>query len=305
MQERIEDPDTAVARRGGVGIYLLVAFVVTWAIWAPILVQSQLTEPAAMPWTFFLASVGPLCGAAAASLWEGGARGLAAWLRRVFSTRFRWVWWAAGVGMPVAYYLVGGIVALFVTGSWPDPAGFGTTQKLPGFGWPAVALVWVLTFGLGEEAGWRGWLLPALSRRMSVFWAALVVAGVWIAWHLPAFFFNPTYMAMGPGIVGWMLALLCGSYLLAWMTVGAGWSIVPVLLWHAGFDLLTAADQSAGVIAATISAIVMVQGSLCAWLLWRRDRRGRRRSTANAPSATDPASTSSPDGMSALRRPPR
>ena len=81
------------------------------------------------------------------------------------------------------------------------------------------------------------------------------------------------YMAMGAGIIGWMLALVCGSYLLAWMTVGAQWSIVPVLLWHAGFDLLTSADQSAGVIASTISAIVMVQGVLCAWLLWRRRRR--------------------------------
>jgi hypothetical protein len=67
-----------------------------------------------------------------------------------------------------------------------------------------------------------------------------------------------------------MLALVCGSYLLAWMTLGARWSIVPVLLWHAGFDLLTAADQSAGVIASTISAIVMVQGVVCAGLLWRR-----------------------------------
>jgi len=56
------------------------------------------------------------------------------------------------------------------------------------------------------------------------------------------------------------------------MAQGAHWSIVPVLIWHAGFDLLTAADQSAGVIASTISAIVMTQGLLCAWLLWRNAR---------------------------------
>lgn len=88
--------------------------------------------------------------------------------------------------------------------------------------------------------------------------------------HLPAFFFNPTYTAMGPAIIGWMIALVCGSYLLAWMTVGADGSIVPVLLWHAGFDLITAADQSAGGIASAVSAVVMTQGVLCAWLLWRR-----------------------------------
>lgn len=279
---------TVVARRGGITVFLLVAFAVTWAIWAPILIAAQVGGLGAMPWTFFLASFGPLCGAVAAAWWDGGWSGVAAWARRTFSVRFRGVWWLAGVGMPLAYLAIAWLTVLLVTGGWPDAAGFGLTEKLPGLAWPAVALVWVLTFGLGEEAGWRGWLLPALSQRMPVFWAALVVAAVWIAWHAPAFFFNPTYMAMGAGIVGWMLALVCGSYLLAWMTVGARWSIVPVLLWHAGFDLLTAADQSAGVIASTISAIVMVQGVLCAWLLWRRGRRPRIDSRAGHEGAAAP-----------------
>lgn len=261
------------ARPGGLVVFGVVAFGVSWAIWAPLLVAAQSGGLDRMPWTFFAASVGPACGAIAAALWEGGARGLARWARRAFSVTFPARWWAAAIGMPVAYYVIAFTVAAVVQGGWPDPALFGLTEKLPGLAWPLVALVWVVTFGAGEEAGWRGWLLPALSRRMSVFWAALVVAGIWIVWHAPTFFFNPTYMAMGAGIIGWMLALVCGSYLLAWMTVGAQWSIVPVLLWHAGFDLLTSADQSAGVIASTISAIVMVQGVLCAWLLWRRRRR--------------------------------
>lgn len=266
-----------VRRRGGLTVFLVVAFAVTWLIWLPILVQAQTSQLERMPWTFFLASMGPLCGAIAATVWEGGLRGLGGWARRTFSVRFPPVWWLAGLGMPLAYAAIAWVTTLVVTGTWPDPAAFGLTDKLPGLSWPLVALVWVVTFGAGEESGWRGWLLPALTRHMSVFWAALVVAGVWIVWHLPAFFFNPTYVQMGAGIVGWMLALVCGSYLLSWMTVGAQWSIIPVLLWHAGFDLLTAADQSAGVIASTISAIVMVQGVLCAWLLWRRGRAPRAR----------------------------
>jgi membrane protease YdiL (CAAX protease family) len=269
-------PSNAPARGGGIAVFLTVAFGVTWAIWTPILVQAQTDGLERMPWTFFLASIGPLCGAVAAAAWEGGRRGLVEWARTTFSVRFRWVWWAAGIGMPLAYFVIAWLAVFFVTGGWPDAAGFGLTEKLPGLAWPVVAAVWVLTFGLGEEAGWRGWLLPALTRRVSAFWAALIVAAVWIVWHAPAFFFNPTYTAMGAGIVGWMLALVCGSYLLAWMTLGARGSIVPVLLWHAGFDLLTAADQSAGIIASTISAIVMVQGVLCAWLLWRRRHTGRR-----------------------------
>lgn len=268
-------------RPGGVAVYLAVAFGVTWAIWLPLLVQAQTSGLEEMPWTFFLASIGPLCGAIAAGRWAGGPGELAAWARCTFSLRFSPVWWLAALGLPAAYLLIAWSVARVVTGAWPDPALFGVTDKLPGLAWPLVALVWVATFGIGEEAGWRGWLLPALCRQMPSVWAALVVAGVWIGWHLPAFFFNPTYQEMGAGILGWMLALVCGSYLLAWMTIGARWSIVPVLFWHAGFDLLTAADQSAGVLASTVSAIVMMQGLGCAWVLWRartrhepsRDRR--------------------------------
>ena len=273
MHPTVDMLSPAATRRGGVAVFLVVSFTLTWAIWVPILLQAQVSRLDTMPWTFFLASIGPFCGAVAASLWEGGARALASWARRAFSVRFRAVWWIVGVGLPALYLVIAWIVTLVVTGAWPSPAAFGLTEKLPGLAWPAVALVWVLTFGVGEEAGWRGWLLPALARRMSIATAALIVAGVWISWHLPAFFFNPTYTAMGAGVFGWMLALVCGSCLLAWMTVGAGWSVVPVLLWHAGFDLLTAADQSAGLIASTISAIVMVQGAVCAWLLWRRGPR--------------------------------
>lgn len=261
-------------------MFLIVAFAVTWAIWLPLLIQAQTSGLEQMPWMFFLASVGPLCGAVSAALWQGGRRGLASWVHRTFSMRFRWVWWLAGIGMPVAYLAIAWVTVIVTTGAWPDAAGFGTTEKLSGLPWPMVALVWVLTFGLGEEAGWRGWLLPALTRRMPAFWSALLVGGVWVIWHAPAFFFNPTYMDMGGAAIGWVLALLCGSYLLAWIAIGARWSIIPVLLWHAGFDLLTGADQSAGVIAATISAIVMVQGVVCAWLLWRR-----RRTRAAAPAS--------------------
>lgn len=253
-------------------MFLFVAFGVTWALWLPLLVDAEAGELERMPWTFFLASIGPLCGAVAAALWEGGWNGLRAWVGRSFSLRFRWVWWLAGIGLPVAYFAIAWATSYVVAGTWPDLAQLGGTDKLPGLPAWAVAGVWIITFGVGEESGWRGWLLPAVSRQMSVFWAALVVAGVWIVWHVPAFFFNPTYAAMGWGILGWMLALVCGSCLLAWMTVGAHWSIVPVLLWHAGFDLLTAADQSAGIIASTISAVVMMQGAVCAWLLIRRSR---------------------------------
>ncbi|MBM4624969.1 MULTISPECIES: CPBP family intramembrane glutamic endopeptidase [unclassified Microbacterium] len=256
--------------RAPLPVFLIVSFGVTWLLWLPLLLNAQTGSAlSVMPYQFFLASFGPLLGAVAATLSAGGFLELRVWVRRAFSVRFPPIWWAAAVGMPLAYGVIGYVTAWAVTGTWPDLSRLGLTDKLPGMNAAAVALVWTLTFGLGEEAGWRGWLLPHLARRMSVLTAALVVAGVWICWHLPAFFFNPTYMQMGWSLIGWMIALVAGSLLLSWITARAAWSIIPVLIWHAGFDLLTAADQSAGIIASTISAIVILQGVLAAWLLWR------------------------------------
>lgn len=42
---------------------------------------------------------------------------------------------------------------------------------------------------IGEEPGWRGYLLPAFAERMGLFWAAVAVGVVWAVWHGPALLF--------------------------------------------------------------------------------------------------------------------
>ena len=39
---------------------------------------------------------------------------------------------------------------------------------------------------LGEEIGWRGWLLPTLATRATRLGASLGVGAIWGLWHLPA-----------------------------------------------------------------------------------------------------------------------
>jgi uncharacterized protein len=45
--------------------------------------------------------------------------------------------------------------------------------------------------GLGEEPGWRGFMLPRLLERYSVLSSGILVGIAWFAWHIPAYiFFN-------------------------------------------------------------------------------------------------------------------
>lgn len=67
-------------------------------------------------------------------------------------------------------------------------------------------------------------------------------------------------MEMGFGVIGWAISLTYGSILLAWLCRGSRWSIIPVVIWHGGFDLLTASDQAGEVMAMVCSMLVIIHG---------------------------------------------
>jgi uncharacterized protein len=241
--------------------YILVTFGFSWLAWLPFIINRQFgASLQASPIQYYIASFGPLLGAFAAAASMGGWKEIANWSKRAFSFNFAGKWILIALGLPLIYGIIAVPVHAFVTGSWPDWSTFGLTAKLPGFNIWQTALIWMLTFGLGEEAGWRGFLLPELYKRYSLIKSSLIVAAIWILWHLPAFFFNQNYMEMGFGVIGWVIGLAYGSVLLAWLCKGSNWSIIPVILWHGGFDLITASDAAGTIIAAVCSMLVIVHG---------------------------------------------
>jgi membrane protease YdiL (CAAX protease family) len=56
------------------------------------------------------------------------------------------------------------------------------------------ALFFTLIQGpMGEESGWRGFLLPAIEKRMGVVKSSLVVSLIWSFWHAPIWFLGTDY----------------------------------------------------------------------------------------------------------------
>jgi membrane protease YdiL (CAAX protease family) len=150
-------------------------------------------------------------------------------------------------------------VEQLATGSLERLMSLGLTTKLPGVPAIVVLLIWLLTAGVGEETGWRGWLMPTLTGRFGFFTPALIVAAVWMLWHAPQLLFNPGFQGMGWAAIGWGLALVAGSFWLGWLARLGRWSIIPVVLWHGGFDLITSSDLGPSTFPATVSTIVIVQ----------------------------------------------
>jgi membrane protease YdiL (CAAX protease family) len=242
-------------------VFIVVTYSFSWVIWYPLLANRQWDAGLPiLPGQFYYASFGPFIGTVCATLYTGGLKSLQNWVIRSFSFQFPIRWLGIALGLTLFYGICAVIAHRLFMDVWPDWSTFGLTQKLPNMNVWFTALIWILTFGLGEESGWRGFLLPELYKRHTLLYSAWVVSIIWMLWHLPAFWFNENYMNMGFGIIGWCISLSFGSVLLSWLSKGSNFSILPVLLWHGGFDLLTASDQSAEVMAMVCSMLVILHG---------------------------------------------
>jgi uncharacterized protein len=128
------------------------------------------------------------------------------------------------------------------------------TRKAVEFGWtgqaPAVvmagyialtALVGIiisLSRALGEEIGWRGFLVPELAKVVPFHGVALISGVMWAAWHYPILLMGD-YNAGTPawyGLTCFTLMIIGSSYLAAWLRLASG-SLWPPAILHASHNL--------------------------------------------------------------------
>jgi membrane protease YdiL (CAAX protease family) len=145
--------------------------------------------------------------------------------------RLRYV--AAGWLLPV---LIAGLV---YGGAWLS----GAVEFKAGaeFDIPAMLLQGALiTLGLliptlfFEELGWRGLLVPEMSRFMSFTRLALLTGAIWALFHYP-WLLSPVYAKVPPtfwSVSAFTIGIVAASFPLAWLTLKSG-SLWPAVLFHA------------------------------------------------------------------------
>jgi membrane protease YdiL (CAAX protease family) len=91
---------------------------------------------------------------------------------------------------------------------------------------------------LGEEIGWRGFLVPELAKRSSFTATALISGLIWAVWHYPILIFAD-YNAGTPtwyGLTCFTVMVVGMSFLYTWMRLKSGSLWTGVLL-HASHNL--------------------------------------------------------------------
>jgi uncharacterized protein len=86
---------------------------------------------------------------------------------------------------------------------------------------------------VNEEPGWRGFALPQLQARYGPYWASVIFAPLWAAWHLPLFLI-PDWNSASPG--QYVLILLGISFLMTAAANLARFGVIVPIVMHAFFN---------------------------------------------------------------------
>lgn len=234
--------------------FFILAFALSWIWMVPLALKSQGLIKVDIPYSIhYLAAFGPMLAALIVTWISDGKDGLKDLFSRITKWRVRPLWWLVAVA-PLWLYGFMAIVLWLIQGRSPDISLVGQIDFLPNLGFGALVL-WVFTFGFGEEIGWRGYALPRLQRDHNALTATFILWIFWAFWHLPMFFYS-YQLSILPGF---LIGLFAGAIILTWLYNSSEGSILMVALWHGTFNFATACITcKTGIVAAAISTSVMV-----------------------------------------------
>lgn len=247
-------------KRHSVVLYFVLAYAVTWSIHIPVALSARGLIAAQVPLAMhYLGSFGPMTAALILTgITEGGA-GIRTLLGRLLKWRVDFRYYAFAVLAPVGLFGIAVLLNRVLTGAWSNLSLLGEADYLPYLGPLGVLGLWFLTYGLGEETGWRGFALPRLQRTRPAASATLILALPWAFWHVPAFFYRDTFIEMGIlGFPMFLVSIIFAAMVFTWIYNSTGGSLLLVVLFHAFFNWLTVSEAGGQFVAVLMSAPVIV-----------------------------------------------
>jgi hypothetical protein len=211
--------------RNRVLAFVLLSYGFSWGLWA-----AMIAVWGTINW---LGSFGPSVAALLVVAITQGRAGLKHLLRPVLAGRFGIGWYLFITLGAFLILLLGLLLYLLLGGAMLLPAERlgGQLILLPLY----YLIVLIIGGPLGEEIGWRGFLLPHFLQHRKPFLASLLVAAIWFGWHLPLFWL-PGASQVGTPIGGFAVFLLAWSVLFTWVHLGTRGSLLAALLLHTSIN---------------------------------------------------------------------
>jgi uncharacterized protein len=221
---------SSVVKRHPIITFVVLAYALSWILESPLVFLTDSVTDAQDLVLRILASNVPSVVAIMLTAMVFGWGALRKLLSRLLIWRVNPLWYLVVSLGPVV--LAAGVVPLNAL-----MGGLALSLGMPLLG-VAIFLAFSIFPGsaLGEEIGWRGYVLPSLQVRMSALSASLILAPIWALWHLPLWlqgkpFQTPTLYA------GFVVSAFALSIFLTWVYNSTGGSLLLVVLLHATVNL--------------------------------------------------------------------
>ncbi len=217
---------------------------------------------------FFLGVYGPLIAGFTATWLEDGREGLSNWWSRIILWRIDRKWYLIALLLSFLIPAVPVVVFGFL-------GGFNTSNLAVWYIFGLLILL-VIGSGLGEEPGWRGYLLPRLKSQFTGEKYIWILGLFWSIWHFPIVIIQTLAMTQNVtglqivitvlmSLAGNVMALIGMTYIYVWFFNNTG-SVFLCIVFHALSNVLMfwlssflAAPQTAGLVTALLPwAVVFI-----------------------------------------------
>ena len=225
---------------------------------------------------FQAATFGPLVGALVAAAVEGGKDGLAELWRKLSTWRVAGRIVLAVVIINMVVTLLPSLLAL-ITGIATADALF---IAVPFTGYLLLFGMQLLTSGLGEEVGWRGYMLPRLLARNNSEKTLWISGLIWAVWHYPfvIFLFLENMAALPAGqqammivfsLAGFTMTIIGQGFIYAWL-INNGGSVFWAVVYHALSNTLAIIFGGQALAAGPMAILPAIMPWLVVWVMQKR-----------------------------------
>lgn len=151
-------------------------------------------------------------------------------LKSIIKWRISFKWWLIALFLPASWMSLG-ILMAYMTDTPIQPI----THNLDAQTWflylMRSILLTFLVVAIGEESGWRAWMLPKLQERFSPLLSSVFLGIVWGLWHFPLFvigqYSDPPEMVFAKAGACVMLGII-----FTWFYNRTGGNLLMVVLLH-------------------------------------------------------------------------
>lgn len=180
---------------------------------------------------FFIGVYGPTISAIITTIIFDGFTGVLNLLKKLFIWNVPFKNYLYIIILPIIFVIIGiGLYDIFI-------GDIGSFDLMAFLSIPTILWAGFYAGPLGEELGWRGFLLPELQKKHTNLKSAIIIGIIWFVWHIPLWWAPFGTLVSGESIsflpvTTYFLMLICLSIIITWLVINSKGSVLVALLFH-------------------------------------------------------------------------